>query len=212
MLRPLATKTPMTASDTIEPGIWRASKCFIVCGGPSVADHDLARLNGHRVIVVNSSFQTVPQADYLIFADRRWWDKWRHDVVRDFRGRVVAITPMGRDPHYTLLTRKRMSGLYPHHSGLALHHTTVTAAINLACHLMGWEGEIGLLGLDGQDRGEKSWHHEPHPWKQNPSRYEHHAEALSLVARALPPHMRAYNCNPTAAHTMFPHRSFEEMT
>lgn len=202
----------MTASDTIEPGIWRASKCFIVCGGPSVADHDLARLNGHRVIVVNSSFQTVPQADYLIFADRRWWDKWRHDVVRDFRGRVVAITPMGRDPHYTLLTRKRMSGLYPHHSGLALHHTTVTAAINLACHLMGWEGEIGLLGLDGQDRGEKSWHHEPHPWKQNPSRYEHHAEALSLVARALPPHMRAYNCNPTAAHTMFPHRSFEEMT
>lgn len=214
MLRHLQTKMMTTASNIDRwsvPNAWQGGKCFIVCGGPSVADHDLSKLNGHRVIVINSSFQALPNADYLIFADRRWWEKWRKEIERDFNGLVVALTPMGRGDHYVLLERKRMSGLYPNPTGVAMWHTTTTAAINLACHLLGWQGEIGFLGLDGGDRDGKSWHHEPHIWAQNPKRYEHHREALELVAKALPAGVRAYNCNPNAAHQMFPHKPFEEM-
>lgn len=168
------------------------------------------------MIVVNSSFRAVPDADYLIFADRRWWDHNRTEVVRDFRGKVVALSPMGRGDHYSLLQRTRMSGLTEDPRYVAVWHTTVTAAINLACHLLGWQGEVGMLGLDGQDAPDgRMWHHEPHPagWPINRRRYHHHGEALELVAEYLEgTEVRAYQCNPVAAHKMFLYRSFEEMT
>lgn len=194
---------------------WAGGQCFIVCGGPSVLDLDLEKLRGRHVIVVNSSYITVPDADYLVFADKRWWTEHSERVMRNFHGRVIALTPMGRGDHYVLMERTRMSGLTPDPRHLAVWHTTATAAINLACHLLDWRGEIGLLGLDGCDRDDKMWHHEPHPrgWPVNARRYQYHGEALGLVAAHLrDTGVNAFQCNPRAAHQMFPQRSFEEMT
>lgn len=208
--------TVATAQDLlrVQPD-WAGGRCFVVCGGPSVSDLDLGKLRGQHVIVVNSSFRAVPRADYLVFADRRWWDHNCKDVISDFCGRAVALTPMGRGDHYMLMQRTRMSGLTPDPRYLAVWHTTVTAAINLACHLLGWRGEIGLLGLDGCDTDGKMWHHEPHPegWPINARRYQHHGEALDLVAAYLKDtKVRVFQCNPVSKHQMFPHRSFEDMT
>jgi len=197
------------------PGDWRGDVCFIICGGPSVSDHDLSRLSGRRVIAINSSMFTYPSADYGIFADHHWWTEWKSRAVAEFQGRVVTMDPMRRGIYLHLLHRARQSGLTRDPRYVAVWHTTTTAAINLACHLLDWSGEIGLLGLDGEDRDGRSWHHDPHPegWPRSAKRYHFHGLALQAVADFLAATgVRAYNCNPRAAHRMFPHRSFEEMT
>lgn len=192
------------------PRAWVGESCFIVCGGPSVSDLDLSKLAGRRVIVVNSSCFTCPDADFLVFADKRWWLHNEARIAREFRGQPVAITPMLPSNRYHLLERQRSSGLALHPQRLALWHTTVTAATNLAVNL--GVAEINYLGLDGADRGDRMWHHEPHPWKPNPNRYDHHRVAMEKVAADLSKiAVRAHNANPEAAFKMFPHRPFEEM-
>jgi hypothetical protein len=110
---------------------------------------------------------------------------------------------------YHLMKRQRTSGISSARDTLAVWHTSVTASINLAVHL--GCNEINLVGLDGKERGGQHWHHEPHPWQSNINRYTFHGEALEFVARDLKKlGIAAYNCNPDAAHKMFPFRSFEE--
>lgn len=210
--------TTATLSDRyVSNGNWRGGRCFVLCGGPSVSSLDISRLRGQRVITINSSAFTWPDADFLLFTDQRWWTRWRTRVIQEFRGRVIAVTPMHRANYYQLMERARMSGISMDPSRLACSHTTVTAAINLAVHELAGHGEVGMLGLDGKDAPDgRSWHHEPHPegWGRNPERYVHHGVALGLVAAdvASMTSVRVYNCNPDAAHKMFPYRSFEEMT
>ena len=190
---------------------WPDDDCFIICGGPSVADCDLAHLQGRRVIAINTSIFTYPSADYLIFADKRWWGKHNARLV-GYRGRIVALSPMHPNPRYRLMYRVPAGGLADQPFALAVWHTTVTAAANLAVH----HGvrAINFLGLDGCDRDGKSWHHEDHPaeWHQNRRRYQFHGEALVALAEALQRiGVQAYNANPHAEHRMFPHKPFMEM-
>ena len=55
------------------PRAWPGETAYIVAGGPSVAWQDLGLLRGRRVIAVNSSWEAVPWAAILLFADLRWW-------------------------------------------------------------------------------------------------------------------------------------------
>jgi hypothetical protein len=56
---------------------WADETAFIVAGGTSVQQLDLALLRGRRVIAVNSSYEVVPFADFLFFNDASWWETHR---------------------------------------------------------------------------------------------------------------------------------------
>lgn len=196
----------MSSGTWTVPREWPGESCFIVCGGESVASLDLSRLRGRRIIVINSSFYAIQDADFLVFSDERWWRRHCADARRLFRGRIVTITGMRPSPHYLLLERQRSGGLSPDPRRLALWHTTTCAATNLAVHL--GASVINFLGLDGCG----GWHHQPHDWKSVTNKFDFHGLALQALVEPL--HslgVRAYNANPASAHRMFPHRSFEEM-
>jgi hypothetical protein len=188
------------------PRAWDGEACFVVCGGESVRDLDLSRLAGRRVIAINDSAYSVPDADFLVFSDKRWWGAHRQRVLAEFRGQVVTVTPMLPSPDYLLLGRARMGSLTTDPRHLAVWHTTVCPAVNLAAHL--GAGVVNFLGLDG--RG--GWHHAPHQWKQNQNKFYFHGLALEALVeplRALG--IAAHNACKDSTHRMFPHRSYEDM-
>lgn len=187
------------------PRMWSDETCFVVCGGESVGELDLSRLAGRRVIAINNSGFSVPDADFLVFSDRRWWDKHRGRVLAEFRGQIVTVTPMRPSPEYRLLERARMSGLTPDPRHLPVWHTTTTTAINLAVHL--GARVINCLGLDG--RG--GWHHDPHEWKQTNKKFEYHALALRALVAPLRLMGIEARVTPASAYDFFPRVGYEEM-
>lgn len=196
------------------PRDWVGETAFIVAGGPSVNSVDLRRLSGQKVIAINSSYKVVPNADYLVFADHRWWVEHRRSVQDTFRGRVVTLTP--NRPLYEdccVLERQRSGGVSADPSRLVCMHTTLTTALNLAL-LLG-AARVGLLGVDGADATDgRSWHHESHPaiWGRNPRRYEHHGTALAEQAPALrAASLEVLNLNPQSAHRMFAFATLDDM-
>jgi len=79
------------------PRLWPGETVFIIGGGPSVRGQNIEALRGRRVIAINSSYLVAPWADYLIFADERWWagdhrlpGGNRSDVLAKFKGEIVS--------------------------------------------------------------------------------------------------------------------------
>jgi hypothetical protein len=190
------------------PRDWSGEECFVVCGGESARHYDWNRLRGRRVIAINSSFASVPFADYLVFSDRRWWDKHRRDVREMFRGKVVTVTSMRESPDYLLMERQRSGGISPHPTRLALWHTTTCPAANLAYH-HGVSG-INFVALDGHG----GWHHEAHEWAQNRDKFDYHELAIRALVDDLRRHgVRVRNSSPSSRYASFiPHCPYEEMT
>lgn len=193
---------------------WVDETVFIIAGGPSVRGVDLARLRGHRVVVINSSYMVYPQADALVFTDRRWWIEHQHRVRQIFDGQIVTLTP--RDRMYDgllVLERQRSGGMSTDPTRLAWWHTTLTTALNYVA-LRG-ATRIPVLGLDGANSGADGamWHHTPHPirWGANWNRYKYHGEALEAIAGPLLAQgARVYNLNPDSAHKMFQFASLDD--
>lgn len=150
------------------PVEWKDETVFIIAGGPSVDTQPISRLKGRKVIVVNSSYEKFPDAQYLYTMDCRWL-KYHMSILRSFKGRVVTNSQDARRlpwPELLLLRKVPPPGLATdprYTSGL---RTSLHGAINLACHLTGWTGKIVLLGADGgRDTKGRSHHHTQHPWK-----------------------------------------------
>src|SRR4029450_12910778 len=80
------------------PREWPGETVFIVGGGPSVLQQDLGLLRGRRVIVINSSFYSVPWADILYFGDYRWWNEPENKAaIAGFAGRAVTVSQFVSD-------------------------------------------------------------------------------------------------------------------
>lgn len=196
------------------PREWDGETVFIVAGGPSLRGFDFGVLRGRRVVAINSSYACVPDADYLVFTDYRWWVTHEQRVRSSFRGKVVTLTPVRRNyDDLLVLERQRSGGVSADPTRLAWFHTTLTTALNLV-GLLG-ASRAGLLGADGCDATDgSSWHHEPHPeqWGRNPRRYRYHTEALDAIAEP----MRAmgcevYNLNVDSAYRSFKFATVREM-
>lgn len=155
----------MTRGYVVEPE-WKGQRCFIICGGPSVLNHDLERLRGRNVVAVNSSYLAAPWAPFLLFSDSRWWFHHVSKGLKDkYKGRIIGATAVVNDPIVLAMKRKHPPGLAADVGTLAIKFTSTTAAINLAVHL--GASSIVLLGADGKVREDgRSHHHAPHPWRQ----------------------------------------------
>jgi hypothetical protein len=151
----------MTAYWQIQPE-WIGETAFIVGGGPSLIGMDLSVLKGQRVIAINTSYQIVPFADFLLFSDYNWWDH-HQTKVNGFAGRMVCASRSPIDPRLLMVRRKIPPGLDQPNDCLPIQYTTVTGAMGLAVKL--GARKIVLLGIDGRLGSDgKTHHHKGHPW------------------------------------------------
>lgn len=148
---------------------WAGETAFIVAGGTSVLDQDLSLLRGRRVIVINSSYEAAPFADFLFFGDASWWDTHcRRPALAAFAGRIVTVSVRCAGPRLLRLRRQvPPPGLSLDRSCAVSERTSLQGAINLAIHL--GVKRIVLLGADMRraDDG-RSHHHAPHPRPNKP--------------------------------------------
>ncbi len=169
------------------PREWPGECCFIIAGGASVLEHDLEQLRGRRVIVINSSIHAVPWADFCYFGDWRWWNEPENAAaVMGFGGRVVTVSNMVQNSKVLICRKGKPPGLSQDPTCLTQHWTSLTAATNLAVHLVGRGGMIVWLGADGKaDADGRVWHHKPHRWGPHPARYDRHRADIATMVEPL---------------------------
>jgi hypothetical protein len=198
---------------------WPGETVFLVASGPSLKLLELSRLEGRRVIVVNSSWLHWPTADFLVFADGRWWRTKRlRPENGQFSGDIVTTAAEIGDRHVKKLRKiAPYDGLSADPQTLALKSTSVTGAINLAAHLTGPGGRIVLCGVDarrGPD-GERHSHGLPWPWPAGglPKAFsEQIAELRSIAPSAKTMGVEVVNASPGSAVDAFPMVNFEDET
>jgi hypothetical protein len=194
------------------PREWDGEIVFVLGGGPSVLDQDLSLLKGHRVIAVNSGWRSYPDANILFFGDKGWWDGFGGPAKAGFAGRIVTIADGVHDDQVLKLRRvKPPIYLADGPDRVAMLKTSVTGAVNLACHLNGGAGVI-LLGVDLTFGADGRRHHHddryrrpPRPDWQRTHRAELEGQARALKQRGIP----AINCSPVSEIAGWDNRTFE---
>jgi hypothetical protein len=200
---------PLRGPNWAVPREWPGECCFIVAGGPSVLACNLDRLRGRKVIAVNSSYERVPFADYLLFSDNRWWREHRERAAA-FAGQIVSLSELADWPRLRKLSRRKPPGLSSDPRSLTMRRTSLAAAINLAV-LLG-ATTIVLLGADGKDGADgRTHHHEPHPWPQKPDCWVEQTKDLATLVEPLRElNVAVLNASPDSAWTFWPRVSFDQ--
>ena len=171
----------------VEPE-WAGQTAYIVGGGTSVKELDLSVLQGRNVIVINSSYQTCPWAQFLFFGDARWFNHQRRTFkLQSYKGRVVTCSDPVRGPN--ILGLKRINpppGLTDDPTSVVSQRTSCHGAQNMAWHLRA-KRQV-LIGID-MKRAEDgtTHHHEPHPWPlpKGNSSWDQQMQHLQLIAEPL---------------------------
>jgi hypothetical protein len=184
--------------------IWQGQTAYIIGGGPSLLSQDKSLLAGKNIIVINSSYQAFPEAQFLVFADMRWWiDNMK--ALKDFKGKIIGLSN-SCSGHANLLhmTRTNKLGLADDAGTLMVKNTTLTAAINLAVHL--GVNKIVLLGIDQRNGPDgRTHHHAPHKWKQTANCYQRQQTDLPRIAEDLRArNIECVNASPGSALTLWP--------
>ncbi len=184
------------------PQEWGAETAFIVAGGPSVLDIDLELLRGRNVIVINSSVYAVPWAQYLYFGDFRWWNEPENRAaVANFLGRVVTTSRLVNDRKVLICRKANPPGLAFERDSLTQKWTSLTAATNLAMHLVGPGGTIVWLGADGKHAANgRTHHHKQHPFPTRRDGYDKQlTELVTIVPTLKALQITALNASPGTA-------------
>jgi len=185
------------------PREWERETAFIIAGGPSVLGHDLGQLRGRRVIVINSSIHAAPWADFCYFGDWRWWNEPENQAaIASLGGRVVTVSNMVQNEKVLVCRKGKPPGLSQAPDTLTQKWTSLTAATNLAAHLVGRGGTIVWLGADGKAAPDgRVWHHKPHRWGPKPERYDRHrADVATMVEPLRTMGISLLNASPGSAY------------
>lgn len=192
----------------------------IICAasGPSIGGHqvallrDRARLNalGWHVIVVNTTWQLLPNADVLYAGDTSWWDLHLPAVQKNFAGE--CWTQSRRIAHRDHLHHVKCSdepGLTTKPGVVFSGSNSGYQAVNLA-YLFG-ASEILLVGYDMQRTyGISHWHGD-HPSPLNPDMpIESWVKKFGQLAHDLiAKEVAIVNCSIETALTCFPRQDLE---
>lgn len=202
------------------PEEWKGETVFVVGGGPSVAHQRPDRLEGRKVIVINSSYETCPFADILFFGDNRWHNEHRvRPRFKDFVAaghRVVTVSHPADGPYLLKLQRitptSDKNGLTTTRIGLSSQKTSFQGAINLAAML--GAKRIVLLGLDGKrNESGMTHHHTPHRWPTRDGNvtWDRQKEQLQFIVAPLAARgIETFNTNPDSNFTFFPFEPLEK--
>jgi len=211
---------PRRPAPGIKPSVFDRGWRKVVCcaSGPSFSMDQLRLLQdklrlqafGWHTIVVNTTWQRLPNADVLYAGDRAWWDHHLASVQERFEGE--------------LWTQDRWTA---HHAGL--HHIQHSdepglSRINGRVHSGGNSGyvalglaylfgarEILLVGYDMQDTGGMAHWHGDHPPTLNQERpYVRWLKAMPTLAEGLKDvGVQVVNCSIETALLCFPRGDLE---
>lgn len=164
--------------------IWQGETCYIVAGGPSLAGFDFSRLDGRKVIVINSSVFSYPAAPVLFFGDARWW-VWNCKRVKEvFEGHIFTASEVNDGRVRNLVKKTPPPHISADRGSVMMQRTSLSAAINLAIHF--GSPRLVLLGADQQAAPNgRTHHHEPHPIPQMRGCWDVQIKELRLVADAV---------------------------
>src|SRR3981189_1759439 len=197
------------------PREWPGETAFIIAGGPSVLGQDLEALRGRRVIAINSSVYKMPWADFLYFCDWRCGtEPDTGGAVANFRGRVVMVSRLVRDPKVLTCRTASPPGLELQQDSLMQKSTSLTAATNLAAHLVGAGGTIVWLGADGRIAADgRTHHHNPHRFPHRQDCYhKQYADLVTIVPSLQALKISLFNASPgTAWADLAPGVSLQDM-
>ncbi len=190
--------------------IWKGQACYIIGGGPSLLTQDLRLLDGQNVIVINSSYQAFPAAQFLIFSDMRWWcHHLRLKPLQDFKGKIIATSNSASGQQLLKMKRKSSPGLATERDSVMVKNTTLTGAINLAVHL--GVAKIVLLGIDQKTTDGKHWHHASHPWNPTANCWARQQMDMPKIAEDLKAlNIPCVNASPGSALALWPIVSLED--
>jgi hypothetical protein len=184
------------------PQEWAGQTAFIIAGGPSVLQQNLELIRGRNVIAINSSIHAAPWAKFVYFGDWRWWNASENNAaVAAFQGRVVTTSLLVRNDRVLLCRRANPPGLALERDCLMQKWTSLTAATNLAAHLVGPGGTIVWLGADGRYRADgRTHHHKPHEWPRKDDCFDKQLiDLITIVPSLQKLNIAAFNASPGTA-------------
>jgi len=183
------------------PQEWKEQTAFVIAGGPSVLDINLELLRGRNIVAINSSIYAVPWAQYLYFGDSRWWLA-NSKRLEKFTGHIVTTSMLlWNEPKVLNCRKANPPGLALARDTLMQKWTSLTAATNLAVHLVGPGGTIVWLGADGKHRADgRTHHHQSHPWPTRKDAYNKQlADLITIVPTLRELQITALNASPGTA-------------
>lgn len=184
------------------------NEIFIVAGGPSLKGFDWSRLINKDVLAINRSYEVLPNAKYIYFADHDFFA--RHDTgMLAHRGQIITGYAANlckkriSSPHVIEYTLTGANGLDTQPMSIRHGRNGGYAAINVALHL-GYK-KIYLLGYDmGRSEGVTHWH-DGHPRIDPESIYETMLGHYATLAEPLKNNgIKVYNTNPNSRLKVFP--------
>jgi hypothetical protein len=187
------------------PKEWIGETAFVIAGGPSVTQEMVDRLRGRKVIAIKLSVEKAPWADFLFFADPKWFTVHKQ-IVKSFGQRVVTTADI--KDHCLCLQKSVPFAFQTAPTALAVQRTSTTGAINLAAHL--GARRIVLLGVDGKvgpEPGHRTHHHTPHALPKKPAAQVFQDQRRDLEACVEPLKrlgIECFNANRDSAMRMFP--------
>jgi hypothetical protein len=187
------------------PRDWDGETCFIVAGGYSLVGFDPDEIRGlGRVIVINTSYRLMTDADVLYFVDTCWWQEHRVEYSRTFLGRVISMGNPRLEQVRSLKEGPQL-GLSKDPGILCHGSNGGYSSINLA-YLLGAK-RIVLLGYDMRlgPNGETHWHGGHGRERNYARRLQKWIRCLkSLVKPLAAEGVEVLNCTPESALPWWP--------
>ncbi len=193
----------------------------MVASGPSRLTQNIERLEGRRVIAVNSSCFDVPFADYVFSGDGRWLNLWRTELIRDWSQRVVTVSRAANWPGIKRLARLNppakgrggagVVGISADPRSLVCRRTSMQGAINLA--VLHGATRVVLLGADGGPGPDGATHaHAPHPWGQKRGCWDDQLKDLVTAVKPLRKlGVEVLNASPESYWKIWPRTTLDEV-
>ena len=185
-----------------------SKEVFIVAGGPSLKGFNWSRLNGKDVIAINRSYEVIPNAKYIYFADWDFFEKHK-EAILNHGGQILTGYASNicrkriEHPDVTEYTLTGADGFETKPNSIRHGRNGGYAAINVAYHL-GYK-RIYLLGYDMGRNGEETHWHNGHPRIDPPSIYTTMLNHYDTMDKALKNvDIEIFNLNPKSKLKVFP--------
>jgi len=190
---------------------WDGESCYIIGGGPSLANFDFNILKGRRVLGCNHAFRLGPEIiSFGVFGDASFFCRNARELEESPVPLVTcspSVLSMKTGPHIHKLKRQTW-GIHNGES-IGFNHSTGAMAINLAINL--GASPIYLLGYDMGNQGNKSHWHDRDPRMIGEYSFDRFSQGFQKVHSFLPSNVEVLNVTDGESKLpLFPRITFAE--
>jgi len=186
--------------------IFNNKTVYIIGGGPSIQDTDLAPLYNKPCIGVNCAFNLGTWIDIIFFGDCRTYN-WQEDKFEQWPNRLITKCASLKDhPKIEYIPECEKHSICLNHKAIAWPcgkgANSGAAAINLAIHL--GAKKIVLVGFDMKKQGDKHNFHDLYKKHHTPKDDVYNKFQKHFLNIAKETNIEIINANPNSALKAFP--------